>query len=76
MSFTEVNDVHRVQQRWAPNLLQRLVVDEMGGVLGDFKLPLLDLLAELPVRGARGVNMAQGDRLQTLLQTPGSHGEA
>jgi hypothetical protein len=25
----------------------------MGGVLGDLKLPLLDMLAELPVRGAR-----------------------
>jgi len=47
----------------------------MGGVLGDFELPLLDMLAELPVRRARDVNMAQDDRLQTR-RMPGSHGEA
>lgn len=31
-------------------LLQRLIVDETRGVLGDFKLPLLYVLAKLPVK--------------------------
>jgi hypothetical protein len=39
-----------LQQRRVPNLLQRFVVDKMRGVLGDFELPLLDMLAEFPVR--------------------------
>ena len=30
------------------NLLQRLVVDKAGSILGNLELPLLDLLAELP----------------------------
>lgn len=50
--------MHRLQQRRTPNLLQRLVVDKMRGVLGDFELPLLDMLAELPVRRARDVKTA------------------
>jgi hypothetical protein len=32
-------------------LFESLVVDEAGGILGDLKLLLLDLLAELPSMG-------------------------
>lgn len=31
-------------------LLERLVVDKTGSILGDVELPLLDVLAELPAR--------------------------
>ena len=64
-----------IQQRRASDLLQRLVVDKMSCVLGDLEPPLLDMLAELPVRKARDVNMAQDDRLLTR-RTAESHGEA
>ena len=75
MSFGRSMKCIELQQRRVPNLLQRFVVDKMGSVLGDFELPLLDMLPELPVRKARDVNMAQDDRLQTH-RTAVSHGEA
>jgi len=31
------------------DLFQCLVVDEAGGILGDLELPLLNMLAKLPV---------------------------
>jgi hypothetical protein len=39
-------------------LLQGLVVDEAGGVLGDLELALLDLLAKLPGQAVRSVEVS------------------
>lgn len=44
------------------HLFQSFIVDETRSILWDLKLPLLDLLAKLPVRGYQPLLWAKGVR--------------
>ncbi len=68
-------------------LFQSLVVDEAGGILGDLELPLLNLLAKLPVSrsqqqdhvahascGSRNRNIGEGTKNTYMVKQGGLEG--
>jgi hypothetical protein len=76
MSFGKVSITLRGRaEADATNLLQGLIVYKVGSVLGNVELPLLDVLAELPVR-RQGLLIQVDGSLQKHFENLGSHGEA